>query len=201
LKPTKKHIADKALKLFNEKGFVNVRLQHIADAAFVSIGHLAYHFKNKDALLEFLYDEIKSEKEKMLNEHKVVPLFEDINRMLEQIFHHQVKYRFFYTDFLEIVRAYPILAEKHQQHIQWQRMQLEWMIAFNISRGAMHLNHADAKSVSTLFQRFIDNWLHSIAAEKNQQPEVAFFLKDAWLLLSAYFTETGFNEYCQERLQ
>jgi AcrR family transcriptional regulator len=36
MKPTKQYIADKALSLFNEKGFVNLRLQHIADAAFVS---------------------------------------------------------------------------------------------------------------------------------------------------------------------
>ena len=92
MKPTKQHIADKALLLFNDKGFVNVRLQHIADAAFVSIGHLAYHFKNKDAILEYLYEKIKREKGKLLNEHKILPLFEDIDRMLEEIFYHQKTY-------------------------------------------------------------------------------------------------------------
>ncbi len=38
MKPTKQYILDKALILFDEKGFVNVRLQHIADSAFVSDG-------------------------------------------------------------------------------------------------------------------------------------------------------------------
>ena len=55
MKPTKKHISDKALNQFNENGVVNVRLQHIADAAFVSVGHLAYHFKNKDNIITELY--------------------------------------------------------------------------------------------------------------------------------------------------
>ena len=50
MKPTRQYILDKALTLFNEKGFVNVRLQHIADSAFVSVEHLAYHFKNKKIL-------------------------------------------------------------------------------------------------------------------------------------------------------
>ena len=59
MKPTKQYILDKALALFNEKGFVNVRLQHIADSAFVSVGHLAYHFKNKDDLILSLYKKLK----------------------------------------------------------------------------------------------------------------------------------------------
>lgn len=46
MKPTKQYISDKALALFNEKGFVNVRLQHIADSAFVSVGHLVLQYPN-----------------------------------------------------------------------------------------------------------------------------------------------------------
>jgi AcrR family transcriptional regulator len=197
LKPTKQHIADKALQLFNDKGFVNVRLQHIADAAFVSIGHLAYHFKNKDAILEFLYEAIKTAKEDMLNEHKVVPLFEDINRMLEQIFHHQLKYSFFYTDILEITRAYPLLAEKYKQHIQWQRMQLSLLIQFNMSRGAMLLSKNDLEGVSKQWQWMIDNWLHNLLVDGGRAAELPHFLHDCWLFLRAYFTDTGLNEYRQ----
>jgi AcrR family transcriptional regulator len=197
MKLTKQHIADKALVLFNQKGFVNVRLQHIADAAFVSIGHLAYHFKNKDALLEFLYDQIRTEKEKMLNEHKVVPLFEDIHRMLTQIFKHQEQYRFFYTDTLEIIRSYPALAEKYKQHVQWQRMQLTLLIQFNSSRGAMELRNVNPQEVARLFQLFIDNWLHNVLTDAAYQPVLPDFLRDTWLLLSAYFTHTGYNEYEQ----
>ena len=178
MKQTKQHIADKALLLFNDKGFVNVRLQHIADAAFVSIGHLAYHFKNKDAILEYLYEKIKREKGKLLNEHKILPLFEDIDRMLEEIFYHQKKFSFFYTDALEIIRASPTIAKKHKLHIQWQRMKLSFMIEFNTARGAMDIKNTSSESVAKLMQIFIDNWLHSILIEEEGAPLLANFLND-----------------------
>ena len=49
-KDVKEIIIKEALHLFNTNGFVNVRLQHIADAASISVGHMAYHYKNKDAI-------------------------------------------------------------------------------------------------------------------------------------------------------
>ena len=40
MKRTKQYILDKTLALFNEKGFVNVRLQHIAHNAVVGVKYL-----------------------------------------------------------------------------------------------------------------------------------------------------------------
>ncbi|MEL7123903.1 MAG: TetR/AcrR family transcriptional regulator, partial [Bacteroidota bacterium] len=51
MKSTKQKILDAALKLFNQDGIVNVRLQHIADEAFVSVGNLAYHYSNKESIV------------------------------------------------------------------------------------------------------------------------------------------------------
>jgi AcrR family transcriptional regulator len=79
MKPTKQYILDKALILFNEKGFVNVRLQHIADTAFVSVGNLGYHFKNKEDIISSLYKRLKKKQELLLTEFSVLPLFEDID--------------------------------------------------------------------------------------------------------------------------
>lgn len=200
MKPTKQHIAGKALKLFNEKGFVNVRLQHIADAAFVSIGHLAYHFKNKDAILEYLYTQISAEMEKLLTDHKVLPLFTDLNRMLEEILAHQLRYRFFYLDSLEIIRAYPALAVAHKTHLRWQCIQLSFMLQFNVSRGAMALQQTPPDALAALIQQFIGNWLHNTAISYGVHYQVNDFLKDIWLLLYPYCTITGRNELVQENL-
>jgi AcrR family transcriptional regulator len=85
MKPTKQYIPDKALILFNEKGFVNVRLQHIADDAFVSVGHLAYRFKNKADIILSLYKRLKKRQELLLTESRVLPLFEDIDCLLRNV--------------------------------------------------------------------------------------------------------------------
>ncbi len=50
--PTKQRIVASAIRLFNEQGVAEVRLQQIADAAGMSTGNLAYHFSNKEAILE-----------------------------------------------------------------------------------------------------------------------------------------------------
>ena len=138
MKHTKSYILDRALKLFNKNGFVNVRLQHIADYGDISVGHLAYHFKHKDCIVEALYDELKTAQEKSLYEFRMAYLFEDINRQLHHIFECQKHYLFFYLDTLEVLRAYPSIKEKHQQHIAWQIQQIEWM--FNLMLTEIHFN-------------------------------------------------------------
>ena len=105
MKHTKNYILARSLKLFNMNGFVNVRLQHIADAVSISVGHLAYHFKNKDAIIETLYDQLKEDQEVILYEFRTAHLFEDINQQLVRISQLQKKYLFFYLDTLEVLRA------------------------------------------------------------------------------------------------
>ncbi len=52
-----------------------------------------------------------------LYEFRMAHLFEDIDRQLRAIFHCQQQYLFFYLDTLEVLRAYPCIKKKHQQHI------------------------------------------------------------------------------------
>ncbi len=51
---TKEKILKAALELFNKYGLANVRLQMIADESGISVGNLAYHFKNKKAIVHAL---------------------------------------------------------------------------------------------------------------------------------------------------
>lgn len=55
---TKQRILKISEKLFFEQGIANVRLQHIADNSGISIGNLAYHFKNKEVIVEEVYNEL-----------------------------------------------------------------------------------------------------------------------------------------------
>lgn len=49
---TKSKICDAAIRLFGEKGYSNVSLREIAEAAGTTIGNLTYHYAQKDLLLE-----------------------------------------------------------------------------------------------------------------------------------------------------
>jgi len=201
VKPTKQHIKDNALKLFNQKGFVNVRLQHIADAAFVSVGHLAYHFKNKDIIIENLFDELREKQELLLNEYRVVPLFEDINCYLMAIYQLQLEHMFFYIDTIEILRAYPNIQKKHSQHIHWQLAQIKMMLSFNCARGSLFsLSDELQNHIAWQFRSLIDMWPYLKKIEGTNDPSLQNFLNDVWGILIPFFTDMGSREYQQLKL-
>jgi AcrR family transcriptional regulator len=199
MKPTKQHILDKALILFNEKGFVNVRLQHIADRAFVSVGHLAYHFKNKADIVLSLYKKLKRKQELLLTEFRVLPLFEDIDFLLRSVFDLQQQYLFFYLDTLEVLRAFPEIAEKHQELLRFQRQQIHFMMEFNESRGSFiqpvykeqftHLTH--------IFCMTMDNWMSYQYINGIDRPDINSYCDDLWSILREVMTDLSLPEFGQ----
>lgn len=199
MKPTKQYILDKALALFNEKGFVNVRLQHIADKAFVSVGHLAYHFKNKQDIVTSLYNRLKKKQELLLTEFRVLPLFEDIDLLLRNMYQLQQQYLFFYLDTLEVLRAYPEIAEKHRQLLCFQRQQIKFMMEFNAARGsfAQPLYDGQFDGLAHIFCMAMDNWVSYQRINGNTAAGETFYCYDLWAILQVLFTDMGTPEFRQ----
>jgi len=199
LSKTKKKIITAALKLFNQDGLVNVRLQHIADAAFVSVGNLAYHYHNKEAILSTIYEDLTKQQKDLLAEYRIVPLFDNLNRLFQDTFKLQQQYIFFYLDTLEIIRAYPEIGVLHQNHITFQVSQLKTMLNFNMARGALI-----AEPQPDIFNKLavqiwmtIDYWHNQqlVRGEKEQSEKA--YLEGIWSLLIPYFTKMGKQEYEQ----
>lgn len=199
MKPTKQYISEKALALFNEKGFGNVRLQHIADNAFVSVGHLAYHFKNKEDIIFTLYKKLKKRQELILTEFRVLPLFEDIDLLLHNVFQLQQQYRFFYLDTLEVLRAFPEIAEKHRQLLNFQRQQIQFMIEFNFSRGSFTKPQYDGQfpDIAQSCCMMMDTWMSYQFIQGKNEPDENTFHKDLWFILRILFTDMGNVEFRQ----
>ncbi|MEL8056328.1 MAG: TetR/AcrR family transcriptional regulator, partial [Pseudomonadota bacterium] len=58
---TRDRILSAALDLFNEEGEAEITALDIANALEISPGHLYYHFKGKDALIQALFDNFEEE--------------------------------------------------------------------------------------------------------------------------------------------
>ncbi len=196
MKHTKPYILDRALKLFNKNGFINVRLQHIADAGCISVGHLAYHFKHKDCIVENLYDNLKAELESLLYEFPTVHLFEDLNRELLALFQIQKKYIFFYIDTVEVLRAHPTIKDKHQQQIAWQIKQIEWMFEANIFRGSFlqPATENQYKKLAWMFWSMIHNWMYARYVSGMDYLNEDEFLQDIWDVVLPFITEDALGE-------
>ncbi len=196
---TREKIVEAALFLFNRFGFVNVRLQHIADEAQLSVGNLAYHFRTKDDLVEFIYEQIVLQQQQLLTDLRVMPLFVNLEKHLQNTCRIQQRYSFFFTDTLEIMRAYPSIKRKHREHISWQKLQIQLFLNFNISRGALRPPVAP-DSVDQLADRYLlvsETWMSYLVMQGVPVKELREddFKQAVWAILAAGFSAEGIDEY------
>ena len=95
---TKEKILATATKVFNEKGFSSVNLKELAGVLGISRGNLAYHFKNKDELLEAIvkemWEKIAAEKEKTMQ----VPSFKNMHNQTQLYHKLQKEYAFVFLN-------------------------------------------------------------------------------------------------------
>ncbi|OIN59427.1 TetR/AcrR family transcriptional regulator [Arsenicibacter rosenii] len=196
---TKEKIVESALFLFNRFGIVSVRLQHIADEAQLSVGNLAYHFRTKDDLVEFIYEQIVLQQQQLLTDLRVMPLFVNLERHLQNTWLIQQRYSFFFTDTLEIMRAYPAIKRKHREHIGWQKLQIQLFLDFNISRGALQ-PPVTPDTVGQLADRYLlitETWMSYQVMQGTpvKELEEGVFKQAIWAILSPCFSAEGREEY------
>lgn len=196
---TKKKLLDSAIKLFNQTGVVNVRLQHISDDTIISLGNITYHFKTKDDIIHAIWLQIKEEQKILLSEFRIMPLFEDIDRYLFASFQLQQKYIFFYQDILEVVRAYPAIGLEHRLHVAWQEQQMSNMFIFNTARGAFVKEPYEDfyKILAGNWIWMFENWMQRQQILSKDINDYQTFSQSLWNVLMPVFTSQGFNEFNQ----
>lgn len=198
-KDIKEEIIRSALELFNRDGFVNVRLQHIADQAKISVGHMAYHYKNKETILSIIYAQLTERQRIHLTEFRVVPLFEDVERQIKSTFELQREFIFFYQDMLEIMRGFPSIRNIHQAQIAWQILQIQTMIDFNVSRGVFRApSFTDQyKATSHQYWSASEFWCYRQSVAGLPLTKYDDFRDNVWAVLTPLFTHVGVLEYGQ----
>jgi AcrR family transcriptional regulator len=195
---TRQKIIAAAITCFNQEGIANVRLQQIADEAFVSLGNMTYHYRNKEAIVQAVWEQWAAEQSKLLAEFRVLPLFEDVDLLLRNTFASQQNYRFFYLDILEVLRAYPELVPAHQQHLHWQIQQLSLALQFNVSRGSLHeINEGDFQGLSEHFWSQLDLWMYRQQVMGRPTDDFDSFRTTLWKVLSPHFSDMGKREFEQ----
>lgn len=194
---TKDKIFEAAVNMFNEYGVANVRLQQIADESGISVGNLAYHFKNKEAIVSFVYDALFDEFSIILSDYLLENSLLGINQQLEQYYTFFQKYKFYFTDIFEIERNYPSIISKWHHYINRMFLQIKARIDFDTSRGVMiaqsdEMNELLANNIwmSVIF------WLPQRTL-RGLPLEERLFKEAVWSQIIPYLSQRGQDEFVQ----
>lgn len=191
---TKSKILSAALDLFNKSGLKNTTLQTIADEVGISVGNLAYHYKNKQDILS-AHTEILDEKlQKSLTHFRNFPNFLDFHIQLQHILEVQQEFSYIFRNQGEIALNYPETFDLLKSFRQKLKAQIESRIEYQAEKG--HLLIELGEEVDLL----ANNLTHYILSSQNHQlyeeekdPKLLF--KSLWALLKTYLSEQGLQEY------
>ncbi len=197
---TKQKILNTSIRLFNENGMANVRLQQIAKEIGISPGNLAYHFRNKEAIIEAVNDELYLQAAEILSTYRIFPNLIDFDNQLTKYFSFLKKYPFYFLDLLEIERHYPDIRSKRQLHISKMISQIRKRFDFNQNRGLIFEEPRPGvyNSVATAIWVLITFWVpQNLARGIDKSMDVIQFKEMVWNQVYPYFTEQGVAEFEQ----
>lgn len=116
----KVEILEVALKLFNEQGIDSVKTRDIAKAANMGLGNLTYYFPNKIDIVFGLVQEAGAAIDAALAQNKKPEksLLLNYYRQVETIFKTQLKYRFLFVRWGEIISSNPHIQKFAQNFLK-----------------------------------------------------------------------------------
>jgi AcrR family transcriptional regulator len=193
---TKQKILSAAEKLFFSHGIGNVRLQQIADDTGISVGNLAYHFKNKETIVITVYEKMMEEFQAILSGYMLSPGLADFDRLFSTCHVFFTSNAFYLNNIWEINRSYPDIKSRWEQVNTKMITQLKKRIEFNISTGLLRKAH-ELQNMDDLAQNLwltITFWIpQQILLGK--KTSLSLYRRVLWGQLIPLFTVAGQKEF------
>ena len=194
---TKDKIILSSIRLFNARGIVNVRLQHIADDVGISVGNLAYHYYSKEAIIIEIVDQLTELLDPFIDKNKEFPSLMDFDTQLARYYHFLMKYSFFFIDLLEIKRNYPKQYTKRKiitDHISGQIH--HWFLK-NVKKGILieELRKDHYKLVAHAIWMIITFYLTKPIDHGSPEDSERVFKEMVWTQILPHFTPVGRLEF------
>jgi AcrR family transcriptional regulator len=193
---TKQRILLQAEKLFFEHGIANVRLQQIADRSEISVGNLAYHFNNKEAIVEAVYEITMEDLYSILIKSKIYPGLASFDDKFSNLFDFMKKNVFFYTNFWEIKRNFSgidtNIIDINKKIISKLKKRLKDNLAREVLKKEELKGTYDLLAKTLLFN--INSWVPQQLLQGKKLSEEDFNTY-MWNLIYPYLTAKGKKEF------
>ncbi len=192
-KNTKDKIVTFVIPLFNKVGFSAISLQEIAQQIGMSRGNLTYHFKDKDALLKYIGDDMWRKIERERIKSRTFPSFENIHNEIQLYYKIQKEYAFIFLD--PHVLRHPLIKEQFRKMTAQTIADNKAGIAFSIKLGNMR----PEQLAGTYHNLAFITWMLSffwLAQEMIRGDRTnADGEKLVWSILIPHFTEKGVEAF------
>jgi AcrR family transcriptional regulator len=159
---TKERIVGAAIRLFNERGTAAVSTNHIAQEASISPGNLYYHFRNKEEIIRDIFGRMMAAWEATFElPRDGAPTLTDLRGMLEETYSVLWQYRFFYREFVALLRRDPELGRSYREVRESGLANTEFLLQTFVAGGILR-EPEDQKALSELAKLFwliVEFWL------------------------------------------
>ncbi len=162
---TRDRILDTALRLFNENGTAAVSTNHIAEALGISPGNLYYHFRNKEAIIRALFEQLFDIWDKLFAlPDDQVPTLDDLLRLVRVNFDVMWDYRFVYRELIVLLQRDPELQQRFIE-IRQRGYQGFYELIAGFAAAGVICDPGDPEVVTRLADLcwlISENWLSSV---------------------------------------
>ncbi|KFN45281.1 TetR/AcrR family transcriptional regulator [Arenimonas composti] len=184
---TRQRILDCALTMFNSQGEPNVTTNHIADELEISPGNLYYHFRNKDDIIEQLFQRYEERMDAALSspEGRLRDL-EDIWLQLHLVFECIWDYRFLYRDLVDILSRNRRLRLRFARILRRATETCTGGIRGLVQAGVMRASAAEVEATSTNILVLATFWLNyaSVRGDRDEASAIRQGIVQVMMLLS-----------------
>jgi AcrR family transcriptional regulator len=190
---TREKIIQQATAYFNRAGFGPTSLYELANELGMSRGNLAYHFKDKDVLLEGIAAEMWARMETERNKSRQLPSFENLHNEVQLYYRFQKEYAFIFLD--PQVLRHPVIRKQFREMTRQTIIDNKAAIAFAIRLGNMHPERVPGMYHNIAFITWMLSffWLAQqvIRGEKTGEDGE----KMIWSILLPHFTPKGVEAF------
>ncbi len=157
---TRERILELSLRLFNEFGEPNVNTTVIAEEMNISPGNLYYHFRNKDDIINCIFQQFEREIDRLLT----VPTdrtanVEDAWLFLHVLFELIWKYRFFYRDLNNLLINNRTLELRFKSLLAQKVRTARWLVDGLAALGSLRASRAEMEALATNMVVVATYWL------------------------------------------
>ncbi|MCA3218673.1 MAG: TetR/AcrR family transcriptional regulator [Burkholderiales bacterium] len=159
---TRERILELSLRLFNDFGEPNVNTTIIADEMKISPGNLYYHFKNKDDIVQSIFQQFEREIDKLIAVPPAggrVPNVEDVWLFLHVLFELVWKYRFFYRDLSNLLINSRTLELRFKKLLADKVEMARWLCEGMARNGELRAGRAEIDALATNMVVVATYWL------------------------------------------